>query len=77
MCLGENTEKYKTFSVLMEKEVTRIDKKGKEIIKTISCRLQFIVRARFMASLISNLVNNLAEVLHKIKSKYGRDEKKS
>ena len=28
MCLGENTEKYVTFAVPMEKEVTRIDKNG-------------------------------------------------
>ena len=27
-CLGENTEKYQTFSVPIEKEVTRIDKDG-------------------------------------------------
>ena len=27
-CLGENTEKYKTFSVPIEKEVTNIDKDG-------------------------------------------------
>ena len=26
-CLGKNTEKYITFTVLIEKEVTRIDKK--------------------------------------------------
>ena len=26
--LGENTEKYKTFSVSIEKEVTKIDKGG-------------------------------------------------
>ena len=31
--LGENTKKYITFSVLMEKKVTRIDKKGKDITK--------------------------------------------
>ena len=59
-CLGENAEKYITFSVLIEKEVTRIDKNGEEITKTISCRLQFIDSARFMASSLSNLVNNLA-----------------
>ena len=29
----KNTGKYITFSVPIEKEVTRIDKKGKEIIK--------------------------------------------
>ena len=38
-CLGENTEKYITFSVPIEKEVTRIDEKGNEITRTISCRL--------------------------------------
>ena len=25
-CLGENTKKYKTFSILIEKKVTKIDK---------------------------------------------------
>ena len=30
-CSGENTEKSITFSVPIEKEATRIDKKGKEI----------------------------------------------
>ena len=29
--LGENTEKYKTFIVPIEKEVTKIDKNGKEM----------------------------------------------
>ena len=29
-------------------------------VKTISCRLQFIDSARFMANSLSNLVNNLA-----------------
>ena len=36
ICLGENTEKYITFTVPVEKKVTRIDKNGKEIIKNIS-----------------------------------------
>ena len=49
-CLGENTEKYITFSVPIEKEVTRIDKRGKEVTKTISYRLEFIDNASFMAS---------------------------
>ena len=30
-CLRENTEKYITFKVSIEKEVTRIDKNGEEI----------------------------------------------
>ena len=29
-CLGETTEKYKTFSILIKKEVTNIDKDGNE-----------------------------------------------
>ena len=35
-CLGENTEKYITFIVPIEKEVTRIDENGEEITKNIS-----------------------------------------
>ena len=35
-------------------------------MKTISYRLQFIDGARFMASPLSNLVDNLAEGIHKI-----------
>ena len=41
-CLGEDTEKYITFTIPIEKEVTRIDKNGKEITKNISYILQFI-----------------------------------
>ena len=47
--LGENTEKYITFSVPIEKEATRVDKNRKEIIKTISYRMKFTDSARFMA----------------------------
>ena len=32
-CFGENTEKYKTIAVLIEKEVTRIDKMEKKLRK--------------------------------------------
>ena len=74
-CLGEHTEKYITFSVPMEKEVTRIDKNGEEITKNISYKLQFNDRPRFMASSLSNLVNHLSERIHKIKCKYGHDDK--
>ena len=37
---------------------------------TVSYKIKFINRARFMASLSSNLVDNLAEGIHKIKWKY-------
>ena len=32
-CLGENTEKYLTFALPVEKEVTRIDKNGEKLQK--------------------------------------------
>ena len=61
-CLEENTEKYITLTIPIEKEeVTRIDKNGEEIIENISYMLQFIDSARFMASSLSNLVNNVSE----------------
>ena len=34
-CLGENTEKYITFTVPLEKEVTRIDKSGEDVTRNI------------------------------------------
>ena len=66
-CLGENNEKCITFTVPIEKEITRIDKNIEEITKNISYILQFIDSARFMASSLSNLVNNLSEGNHRIK----------
>ena len=35
-CLGENTEKYNTYSVPIEKEVTKIDKVEIELYRTKS-----------------------------------------
>ena len=42
-------------------------KNGKNCKKNLSYRLQFIDSARFTANSLSNLINNLAEVIHKIK----------
>ena len=41
-CLGENTEKYKKFSIPIEKEVTKIDNDRNESVKTISFKVKFI-----------------------------------
>ena len=60
-CLGKNTEKYITFTIPIEKEVTIIDKNREEITKNIFYILQFVDSARFMVSSLSNLVNNLSE----------------
>ena len=73
-CLGENDEKYITFTVPIEKEVTRPNKTGENITKNISYILQFIESTRFTASSLSNLINNLSEGIHKTKCKYGHDD---
>ena len=72
----ENTKKYITFTVPIEKEVIKIDKNREEIKKHISYILQFIDRARFMSSSLSNLVNNLSGGIHKIKCKGRYNDKK-
>ena len=64
-CLGEITEKYKTFSIPIEKEVTNIGKDVHESVFTISYKIKFIDSA----SSLSNHFDNLAERIHKIKCK--------
>ena len=59
--LEESTEIYITVTVPIENEVTRINKNREEVTKHISYILQFIDNARFMASSLSNLVNNSSE----------------
>ena len=56
-CLGENTEKYFTFSVSLNKE----NNNGKKI----AYRLKFIDTYRFMSTSLSNLVDNLSGVYDK------------
>ena len=41
-CLGENTEKYITFSVPIKKEITKKDKNGNDKITKISYKIKFI-----------------------------------
>ena len=62
--------------VQIEKKVTRIDKNGEEITKNISYILQFIDNVKFMASSLSNLVNNLSKVIHRTKCKYRHNDKR-
>ena len=50
ICLGENTEKYITFTVPIEKQVIRIDENREEVIKHISYILQFIDSTNLMTS---------------------------
>ena len=56
-CLGEDTEKYITFSAPIQKE--------NENRKTATYQIKFINRVMFMASSLSSLIDKLAEGLHK------------
>ena len=59
-CLGENTEKYITFSTPLKK---KIENKNLEI----TYKIKFIDSFRFMSSSLSKLVDNLSEGIHKNK----------
>ena len=56
-CLGQNTEKYVTFSVPVKKEL--------DSNKTITYKLKFIDTFRFMSNSLSSLVDNLSEIYSK------------
>ena len=60
--LVKNTEKYKTFSVPIKKQLDN----G----KTREYKLNFIKSLRFMSSSLSSLVDNLSEGLHNYKCTY-------
>ena len=42
-CIGETTKNYKTFSVLIEKEIRKVNKDGNEDIITISAYLLLLL----------------------------------
>ena len=55
--LGENTEKYITFSVPIKKKIENKDLE-------ITYKIKFIDSCRFMSSSLSKLVDNLSEGIH-------------
>ena len=60
-CLGENTEKYITFSIPIKKVI--INENDKECKpKEIKYRIKFIDSYRFTHDSLSNLVDNLSEI---------------
>ena len=63
-CLGENTEKYITFSVKINKKIMKKDEDGKEKIVNIPHRLKFIDSYRLMPASLSNHVDNFSNGLH-------------
>ena len=56
-CIGENTEKYISFSVPIHNK--KIDN------ETINCNLKFIGTYRFMNSSLDSLTDNLSEIKNK------------
>ena len=56
-CLGENTEKYITFSVPIKKKIENKDLE-------ITYKIKFIDSYRFMSSSLSKLIDNLSEGIH-------------
>ena len=58
-CLGENTEKYITFSVPIE----NAGNDGKPIV----CKIKFIDSFRFVSKSLSSLVNSLSDNVHNIR----------
>ena len=56
-CLGENTEKYITFSVPLKKKTENKDIK-------INYKIKYIDSCRFMSSSLSKHVDNLSEGIH-------------
>ena len=70
-CLGENTEKYITFSVPIKKVLDNDNDNHSDSdndndkVKTITYRLKFIDSYRFMQGSLSNLINNLSEINNK------------
>ena len=60
-CFGENTEKCITFSVPVNKEITKIDKDDNDKIVNVSYKLKFIDSFIFMSISLSSFVDNLSD----------------
>ena len=54
-------EKVQNLFCSNRKKITKIDKDGNESIVTISHKIKFTDSARFMASSLTNLVDNLTD----------------
>ena len=62
-CLGENTEKYISFSVPIKKE------HDNDSGETITYKIKFIDSSRFMPSKLSNLVDNMSGIFDSVECK--------
>ena len=65
--MGENTEKYKTFSIPIKKKIRKSDKDDNGKIVNISYKIKFTDSFRFMSSSLSSLASNLSGGLYRDK----------
>ena len=70
-------KKLITFTVPIEKELTRTDEIEKKLEKMYLTYYNLLIaQGLWQASSLSNLVNNISEGIRKIKCKFGHDDKK-
>ena len=67
---------FLTFSITFPKFALFISLKNSLLKSFFALLIVFIDSTRFMANSLSNLVNSLSGGIHKIKCKYGHDDKK-
>ena len=68
-CIGDNMEKYITFSVPIEKEVNNYDGNDSKIKKTITYKLKFIDSFRFVPTSLSKLSDTTSGIFYSIECK--------
>ena len=64
-CIGDNMEKFTTFSVPIKKECNNNNDNN----KIITCKLKFIDSFRFMPSSLSEFVDNKSVIFNSIECK--------
>ena len=72
-CIGDNMEKYITFSVPIKKECNNNNNNN----KTITYKLKFIDRFRFMPTSLSELIDNTSGIFNSIECKSSIEKIKS
>ena len=68
-CIGDNMEKFITFSVPIKKEVDNCDGNDSKKKKKITYKLKFIASFRFIPASLSELVHNTSEIFNIIECK--------
>ena len=67
--LGKIMKNVNLFFIPIKKKIIKLDKKGNETFETTSYKTKSIDTIRFLATLLSNLVDNLTEGINKSRCK--------